>query len=102
MEAFTLDIEHELEETQPKPAPSLCFAPPMSDSMVQQAKKFAVTRRTQKDTLWCISLWKEWRETRNSRSEKQQVGEANCLRYLQTNKPSVATLAFKVHAGGEK
>ena len=46
-------------------------APPMSDSKVQQAKKFAVPRRTKKDTLWCISLWKEWREARNSRSEEQ-------------------------------
>jgi len=73
MEAFLLDIERELEaeETQPKPAPLTCFAPPMSDSEVQQAKKFAVPRRTQKDTLWCISLWKEWSEARNSRVEEQ-------------------------------
>jgi len=49
----------------------MCFAPPLSDSKVQQAKKFAVPRRTQKDTLWCISLWKEWREARNSRSVEQ-------------------------------
>jgi len=71
MEAFLLDIECELKDTQPKPAPPTHFAPPMSDSEVQQAKKFAVPRRTQKDTLWCISLWKKWREARNSRSEEQ-------------------------------
>ena len=49
MEAFLVDIE-------PKAAP-----PP----------RFAVPKTTQRDTTWCISLWNEWRDDRNSRSEEQ-------------------------------
>ena len=64
MEAFLVDIECE------KPAPPPRFAPPMSDK-VQEAKKAAVPKTTQRDTSWCISLWKEWRDDRNSRSEEQ-------------------------------
>ena len=72
MEAFLLDIEREAEaQTQPKPAPPSRFAPPMSDSEVQQAKTFAVPKRTKKDTAWCISLWEQWRKARNSRSKEQ-------------------------------
>ena len=64
MEAFLVDIE-------PKAAPPPHFAPPMSDNAVQEAKKAAVPKTTQRDTTWCISLWNEWRDDRNSRSEEQ-------------------------------
>lgn len=65
MEAFLVDVESE------KPAPPPRFAPPMSDNEVQQVKKAAVPKTTQRDTSWCINLWKEWRDDRNSRSEEQ-------------------------------
>ena len=81
MTSCLLDIQREREaeaQTQPKPAPPSRFAPPMSDSEVQQAKKFAVPKRTTKDTAWCISLWEQWRKARNSRS-KEQVPSDICM-----------------------
>ena len=44
------------------------FAAPMSESAVQQARKAAVPKSTQTDTLWCFSLWTEWAKQRNTRT----------------------------------
>ena len=44
---------------------------PLSDEAVKEARKAAVPKTTQKDTLWCIRLWNEWRKERNSRTEEQ-------------------------------
>ena len=52
-------------------APSSHFAPPMSESEVQQARVSAVPKETQKDTAWCIKVWNEWKEARNISSEEK-------------------------------
>ena len=84
MEAFLVDIECE------KPAPPPRFAPPMSDKEVQEAKKAAVPKTTQRDISWCISLWKEWRDDRNSRSEEQIPSDicARHPRYFNAGSPA--------------
>ena len=61
--------EHEAADTEP--APPTRFAVPLSDEAVKEARKAAVPKTTQKDTLWCIRLWNEWRKERNSRTEEQ-------------------------------
>ena len=63
------DIMDFLADTEP--APPTCFAVPLSDDAVKEARKAAVPKTTQKDTLWCIRLWNEWRKERNSRTEEQ-------------------------------
>ena len=42
------------------------FVQPKFDSEAQQARFSTVPIWTQKDTAWCINIWKHWREARNS------------------------------------
>ncbi len=51
--------------TGEKPAPPPRFTTPKTDGAVEEAKKSGVPKKTQTDTLWCINLWKAWRESRN-------------------------------------
>ena len=36
------------------------FAPPKSDSEVQQARLQAISTSTKKDTAWCFNIWRDW------------------------------------------
>ena len=47
------------------------FATSLSDEAVKEARKAAVPKTMQKDTLWCIRLWNEWTKERNNRIEEQ-------------------------------
>ena len=49
-----------------KPAPPLRFAAPLTDKEVEEARKTAIPKKTQKDTEWCMRIWREWRCQRNS------------------------------------
>ena len=42
------------------------FAPPTTDEQVEQAKQAAIPLKTQKDTTWCIKIWRDWAEQRSS------------------------------------
>ena len=66
---FLADVETLGADTEP--APPTRFAVPLSDDAVKETRKAAVPKTTQKDTLWCIRLWNEWRKERNSRTEEQ-------------------------------
>ena len=42
------------------------FAPPVSAEQVSQARKAAIPKKTQLDTIYCTKVWHEWRNYRNS------------------------------------
>ena len=66
------DIINFLAEVDSNPAQQHTrFATLLSDEAVKEARKAAVPKTMQKDTLWCIRLWNEWTKERNSRIEEQ-------------------------------
>jgi len=67
MEAFLADVAAESSACEPHPR----FAEPFSDTAVEQARKEGVPKTTQKDTLWCISLLRDWIGERNKRCQEQ-------------------------------
>ena len=75
MEAFLIDVDADPQasagctstSTQPHPR----FAEPLSDTAVEIARKGAVPKTTQRDTLWCTSVLGDWITERNKRSEEQ-------------------------------
>ncbi len=64
MEALIADVQPGASISEASPTPSLCRA--TARQCIAEARKAAVPKSTQKDTLWCIRIWK-----RNSRSEQQ-------------------------------
>ena len=57
-----------------KPAPpSRRFALPKSDEQVELAKVASVPFKTQKDTKWCIQIWKEWSGQRSCSSNDADI-----------------------------
>ena len=67
MEAFLADVAAESGGCEPHPR----FAEPFSDTAVEQARREGVPKTTQKDTLWCISLLRDWIGERNKRCQEQ-------------------------------
>ena len=67
MGAFLADVAAESGACEPHPR----FAEPFSDTAVEQARREGVPKTTQKDTLWCISLLRDWIGERNKRCQEQ-------------------------------
>ena len=50
------------------------FATPKSEE-VQQARKARIPKKTQTDTKYCVDIWKNWSNYRNSVVNTEQVNE---------------------------
>lgn len=51
------------------------FAAPLTEEQVIEARKTAIPKKTQLDTKYCIKVWHEWRNYRNSIDDTSQVPE---------------------------
>ena len=51
--------------TEPSSADSSRFAL-TSDTQLEEAKVAAISKNTAKSTLWCVNVWKEWSQYRQS------------------------------------
>ena len=66
-----IDFLAEVAYDSSNPVPHTRFAMPLSYNAVKEARKAAVPKTTQKDTLLCILMWNEWTKEKNSRTEEQ-------------------------------
>ena len=46
------------------------FAAPKTNKEIEEARRQGIPRRTQQDTQYCVRLWEEWRQHRNTVSEE--------------------------------
>ena len=56
-----------------------CFAALVSDKEIAAARRTAVPKSTQTDTLWCIALWNKWLKQRNTRTSEKLEEELSTL-----------------------
>ena len=45
-------------------------AAPKTNKEIEEARRQGIPRRTQQDTQYCVRLWEEWRQHRNTVSEE--------------------------------
>ena len=66
-------MEEEEESDSEILAPPTRFAAPKTAEDVQKAKDDAVPKGTNKDTEWCVNLWKTWATERNTRTTQSNI-----------------------------
>ena len=52
----------------PKRAPPSRFASAKTNADVAKAKEAAVCEKTQRDTKWCVGIWQQWSQQRDTSS----------------------------------
>ena len=59
--------EHQEQTHQP---PTRRFATPMTNEEVGEKSRGNILKRTQEDTKYCLRLWKQWRNYRQSKTSQ--------------------------------
>ena len=59
--------------------PSMRYASPKSSEDLVKAREASVPKRTREDTQWCLNIWKDWSDHRNSISPATKVLHAEEL-----------------------
>ena len=72
------------------------FAEPKSDEEIAEARAKGIPLKTQQDTKYCVRLWEDWVDHRNS-----TTGE-NIAPLVQLSTQELSTLAHTLHTRGTK
>ena len=58
------------QQNQSHEAPTRPFATPMTDEEVEEKRSGNIPKRTQQDTEYCIRIWKQWHNYRQSKTSR--------------------------------